>query len=122
MLGISTQEFFIKLLEMGGLPALTLGILFTIFFFWMRSQAQANEAERQSNKQAFEALQNEREIVREREYKRDAELMRSYEELTDKFVDISTETAKALARLSERVGACPFRDSRAHMITENEHD
>ena len=122
MLGLTTEEFLVKLLETGGLPALTIGVLFLIFFFWMRSQANGMKEERRSHSEALIALQREREVVREREYGRAADLMKAYEELTDKFVDVSSETAKALARISERVSYCPFRDNRAHLVTEIKDD
>lgn len=93
-----TSSFFIELLEKGGLPALALGICFTIFMFWMKSQNKRDDK-----------LQEEREKVREREAAQYQELMRAYEELISQFISLTKESTQAVTRLSERVGQCPLR-------------
>jgi len=102
-----TNSFFIDLLEKGGLPALALGICFTIFMFWIKMQAKKDTN-----------LQSEREIVRGREAKQYEELMKAYEEMVRLLFDLSKETTQAITRLSERIAQCPTRALRTSVIHE----
>ena len=106
---VSSSNFFIELLEKGGLPALALGICFTIFMFWMKSQAKRDAAREDSVAKSFIALQQEREAVRTREAEQYNELMRAYEQIVREFIALTRETSTAVATLSERVGQCPLR-------------
>lgn len=106
-----TNNFFIELLEKGGLPALTIGVLFTVFFFWMKSQAK-NQAQREiAQAQAFATLQEERAVARKAEREQQKELMRAYEGIVQQMIEMSRESTLAITRLSDRVGQCPLRDS-----------
>ena len=109
---ITTTSFFIELLEKGGLPALALGICFTIFMFWMKSQAKREDAREVSTAKSFVALQQEREAVRTREAEQYNELMHAYEQIVREFISLTRETSTAVATLSERVGQCPLKAAR----------
>ena len=103
------SDFLTNMLEKGGLPALALGIIFIIFFFWVRSQAKQNKEDKEATSAAFVALQKERLTARKREAEQYNDLMQAYEDIVDKFIDQSAESTKAITRLSERVGQCPLR-------------
>lgn len=101
---VAENSFLIELLEKGGLPALALGICFTIFMLFLKSQA----------KQA-KSLQLEREDARKREAEQYNELMRAYEDIVKEFITLSKESTMAITRLSERVGQCPLRGHKIHL-------
>lgn len=111
ILADSSHDFFINLLERGGLPALALGICFTIFMFWLKSQASKDRA-----------LQAEREASSLREAEQYKELMKAYEEIVHEFVGLTRETAVTITRLSERVGQCPLKSVQAIHLKEDEED
>ena len=122
MFADSSHDFFINLLEKGGLPALALGVFFTVFFFWIRSVQKQGEMRDQSTKQAFEALQKEREIARSREAEQYHELMQSYAGLVSKFIDLSSSSTRAITTLGERVGQCPLRDHPTEVLRDGVED
>ena len=96
------NSFFIDLLEKGGLPALALGICFTIFMFWIKTQSKKDDR-----------LQQEREKSSEREAAEYVELMKAYKELITQFIELTKESTQTVTRLAERVGQCPLKSSSA---------
>lgn len=123
----TTDSFLLNLLEKGGLPALTIGVLFTIFFYWIRSQAKAATEERKADAEekrvmaeTFASLQREREVARTRDADQYRELMKAHEENIGRFVSLSTKTIAAITRLSERIGQCPLRDGHVTVIDDGQ--
>ena len=109
------SSFFIELLEKGGLPALAIGILFTIFFFWIRSESKLA-----ANREVENAL--ERKDIRIREAKQYEELMMAYEGIVENFITLSTETTKVLTRLNDRIGQCPVHENRGIVVDDDRGD
>ena len=101
--------FFISLLEKGGLPALAIGMCFTIFMFWLKSQAKKDAAA-----QIIHAKQDERDSLRY------SELMKAYEDMVSLLIELSKESTQAVTRLSERVAYCPYREPQTTPIAVNE--
>ena len=116
---VGDPGFFIELLEKGGLPALTIGVLMTIFIFLWRSNAKVESARETSHQEALLAVAKERVEAREREARQYMELMKAYEEMVSLVVEISRESTRAVTRLSERVAYCPYRDPQTALIRED---
>lgn len=96
-----SSNIFIQMLEKGGLPALTVFICFTVLMAFLKNKAKQDKA-----------MQEEREIARKSEHEQLERMTDAYETLVHKFVDLTQDSTKALAIMSERVGGCPFREGR----------
>jgi len=115
---VTSDTFFIELLEKGGLPALTIGVLMTVFLFLWKSNAKAQVERGHARDKAFIALQEERVLVRQRESDQYKELMKAYEDIVQNFIDLSRESTRAVTRLSEKVGQCPLKYHQTDTIEE----
>jgi len=123
----TSHDFFINVLEKGGLPAFVVAVFAAIFFVWIKSiqkqaairaksQNSAWEAREKAQNEAWEAVQREREGARKREARQYGELMHAYEEMVGQFIILSKDSTQAITRLSERVGQCPLREIQAHEL------
>ena len=110
LLAIEDPSFFIELLEKGGLPALTIGVLMTIFIFIWKSHAKSEVQRDTARQAALLATARERVEARERDSQRYLELMKAYEEIVGVVFEISKESTAAVTRLAERVAYCPYRE------------
>jgi len=113
---LTNNSFFIELLEKGGLPALTIGVLMTVFIFVWKSGAKAEAKREQVRAEALLAVATERVEARKRESEQYNELMKAYEGIVTQFIGLTRETTRAVTALSERVGQCPLKNSPAEII------
>ena len=120
---VSSGNFLIDLLKYGGLPALTIGVMFIIGFWWVKANAKQVAQREAATAKAFQELQKERLVARNQDYEQNKELMKAYEEIVEQFITLTRETTQAITRLSERVGQCPFRNTITHAsVTEDPED
>jgi len=116
---VASDTFFIELLEKGGLPALTIGVLMTVFLFLWKSDKKAQNLRSEARDVAFLALQQERISARNREAEQYESLMLAYESIVKNFIDLSRESTRAITLLNEKVGQCPLRSHQPDMFRED---
>ena len=108
---IMPYDFWTNLLEKGGLPALAVGIMGTIFLIQQRYQSKA------THKRLDQQTVREKQQVDQYH-----ELMMRYSVVVDNLLEVANSSTRAVTILSERVGQCPLRDIRLQQPSVTQGD